>query len=143
MKGNNKDKLKEKLAENKEKLDTLLREIKEKRVNKRLETCLENLSPKQLRKLSMEYFNNIDNLGAVSWTQMCQSVKIEDDDFEFLTDFLGCLYEMAGIHQKDKKGFKVGHVLVTSKQSQSILDSGVRSIRDNIQSSFRYKINRI
>jgi len=136
MKGNNKDKLKEKLAENKEKLETLLREIKEKRVNKRLETCLENLSPKQLRKLSMEYFNNIDNLGAVSWTQMCQSVKIEDD-FEFLTDFLGCLYEMAGIHQKDKKGFKVGHVLVTSKQSQSILDCGIRSIRDNIQSSFR------
>ena len=88
----------------------------------------------------MEYFNNIDNLGAVSWTQMCQSVKIEDD-FEFLTDFLGCLYEMAGIHQKDKKGFKVGHVLVTSKQSQSILDCGIRSIRDNIQSSFRYNIN--
>ena len=138
MKGNNKEKMTEKLAETKEKLGTLLREIKESRVNKRLETCLENLSPKQLRKLSMEYFNNIDNLGSVSWTQMCQGVKIEDD-FEFLTDFLGCLYEMAGLHQKDRKGFKVGHILVTSKQSQSILDSGIRSIRDNIQSSFRYK----
>ena len=47
------------------------------------------------------------------------------------------LLEIVKIHQKDRKGFKVGHILVTSKQSQSILDSGIRSIRDNIQSSFR------
>ena len=84
----------------------------------------------------MEYFNNIHNLQNVSWTQLCQGVKIEDD-FEFLTDFLGCLYELASLHKKDKKGFKVGHILVTSKQAEAILNFGVRSIRDNIKDTFR------
>merc|ERR1712098_37218 len=99
-----------------------------KRINKRMEASLEILSPKQLRKLSMEYFNNIGNLEKVSWTEMCQGVKI-DDDFEFLTDFLGVVYEMATLHEKDKKGFKIGHVLVTSKQTQAILSQGIKSVR--------------
>jgi len=133
VKESNRKHLKERLSEVQEKLKTMTTEIREKRVNKRMETCLENLSPKQLRKLSMEYFNNIDNLQSVSWTQMCQGVKIEDD-FEFLTDFLGCLYELASLH---KKGFKVGHILVTSKQTEAILNNGVKSIRDNIKDTFR------
>ena len=67
---------------------------------------------------------------------MCQGAKIEDD-FEFLTDFLGSLYEMATIHSADKKGFKIGHVLVTSKQAEAILNYGIRSIRVDITEEFR------
>ena len=138
-KPNNKSRLQEKLSEVQQKMKTLLSEIRVKRINKRMEACLEILSPKQLRKLSMEYFNSIENLDQVSWTQMCQGVKIEDD-FEFLADFLGCMYELATLHNKEKKGFKVGHVLVTSKQTEAILSSGIKSIRDNIQESFRYLV---
>jgi len=105
-------------------------ERKEKIINTRMETCLENLSPKQLRKLCLEYFNNIDNLSEIAWADVCESVKI-GDDFEFLTDFLGVLYEFAKFH--GKKSFKVGHILVTSKQSDSILDKGVRSVRDSVK----------
>merc|ERR1711874_619976 len=68
-----------------------------------------------------------------NWVSMCQNVKI-GDDFEYLTDFLGCLYEMAKFH--GKKGFKVGHVLVTSKQSEAIVERGIRSVRDNISEAF-------
>jgi len=135
-KESNRTRLKEKANSVREKLNKVINEVREKRINKRMEESLENLSPKQLRKLSMEYFNNIGNLDKVSWTQMCQGVKM-DDDFEFLTDFLGVVYEMATLHQKDKKGFKIGHVLVTSKQTEAILGQGIKSIRDNIDETFR------
>ena len=124
---------KEKLGEQREKLKTILDNGREKRINKRLSDCLENLSPKQLRKLSMEYLNNIECVAEVNWADICQNVKI-DDDFEYLADFLGCLYEMAKFH--GKKGFKVGHVLVTSKQSEAIVEKGIRSVRDNISQAF-------
>ena len=137
IKDSNKTKLKEKLSEEKDKLKKIVGGIKEKRVNSRLEHCLENLSPKQLRKLCMEYFNQIHRLDTISWTELCKSVKI-DDDYEYLTDFLGSLYEMATLHQNTKKGFKVGHVLVTSKQTDDIVNYGIRSIRDNLQDTFRY-----
>ena len=58
--------LKDKRTEEMEKLKKILREVKQKRVDERMESCLENLSPKQLRKLSMEYFNNISRLDTVS-----------------------------------------------------------------------------
>ena len=132
-KGKNKTKLKEKQTEQREKLKKILACNKEKSINKRLSDCLENLSPKQLRKLSMEYLNNIQTLDEVNWVEICQTVKI-GDDFEYLTDFLGCLYEMAKFH--GKKGFKVGHVLITSKQSEAIVEKGIRSLRDNISEGF-------
>merc|ERR1712098_129478 len=135
-KESNRTRLKEKADSVREKLNTVINDVREKRINKRMEASLEILSPKQLRKLSMEYFNNIGNLEKVSWTEMCQGVKI-DDDFEFLTDFLGVVYEMATLHEKDKKGFKIGHVLVTSKQTQAILSQGIKSVRDNIDETFR------
>ena len=133
VKENLKSRYKEKLTEQREKLKTILEESREKRINKRLSDCLENLSPKQLRKLSMEYLNNIECVAEVNWADISQNVKL-DDDFEYLADFLGCLYEMAKFH--GKKGFKVGHVLVTSKQSEAIVEKGIRSVRDNISETF-------
>ena len=133
VKEEQKSKYKEKLTEQRESLKTILDSSREKRINKRLSDCLENLSPKQLRKLCMEYLNNIDCVAEVNWVSMCQNVKI-DDDFEYLADFLGSLYEMAKFH--GKKGFKVGHVLVTSKQSEAIVERGIRSVRDNISEAF-------
>merc|ERR1711874_371046 len=64
-----------------------------------------------------------------NWVSMCQNVKI-DDDFEYLADFLGSLYEMAKFH--GKKGFKVGHVLVTSKQSEAIVERGASRFGKNL-----------
>eukprot|EP00092_Neocalanus_flemingeri_P105061 GFUD01134622.1.p1 GENE.GFUD01134622.1~~GFUD01134622.1.p1 ORF type:complete len:663 (-),score=244.62 GFUD01134622.1:238-2226(-) len=125
-----KQKLSTRLNDLKEKIKKDRTEKKEKIINKRMETCLENLSPKQLRKLCLEYFNNIENLGDISWPEICESVKI-GDDYEFLTDFLGALYEFATFH--GKKSFKVGHILVTSKQSDSILEKGLRSVRDCVK----------
>lgn len=130
----NRSNLRGKNADQREKLRNILRSNREKRINKRLADCLENLSPKQLRKLSMEYLNNIESLDQVNWAALCQTVKI-DDDFEYLADFLGCLYEMAKFH--GKKGFKVGHVLITTKQSVAIVERGIRSVRDGITEAFR------
>ena len=129
----NRKQMKDKKTEQREKLREILVSRKEERINKRMSDCLENLSPKQLRKLCMEYLDKIDVLDEVDWVEMCRTVKI-DEEFEFLTDFLGCLYEMAKFY--DKKSFKVGHVLITSKQSEAIVKSGIRSVRDNISGSF-------
>jgi len=126
-----KTRLTTRLNELKEKLKKERDERIEKSINKRMETCLENLSPKQLRKLCLEYFNNMDNRAeSTSWAEICESVKI-GDDYEFLTDFLGALYDLANFHEK--KSFKVGHILVTSKQSVNIQAKGVRSFRDFVK----------
>jgi len=127
----NKDTLRPKLVDQKNKLHVLLVESKEKNISARMEDSLENLSPKQLRKLIMEYLGSLDSLDQVSWSDLCQTAKIEDD-FEFLFDFLGNLYDMSKFY--GKKGFKVGHILVTSKQSEAILEKGVRSVRDSFKS---------
>jgi len=126
-----KTRLNKRLNELKEKEKKEMVEKKEKIIAKRMETCLENLSPKQLRKLCLEYFNKIDAEEAtISWPEICESVKI-GDDYEFLTDFLGALYDLAKFY--DKKSFKVGHILVTSKQSENIVNKGFRSIRDFVK----------
>jgi len=126
-----KTRLTKRLSELKDKQRKEMTEKKEKIILKRMETCLENLSPKQLRKLCLEYFNNIDaQAESTSWPQICESVKI-GDDYEFLTDFLGVLYDLAKFH--GKKSFKVGHILVTSKQSENIVNKGLRSIRDFVK----------
>merc|ERR1719445_2729798 len=126
-----KTRLNKRLTELKEKEKKELVEKKEKIIAKRMETCLENLSPKQLRKLCLEYFNKIDAEEAtISWPDICESVKI-GDDYEFLTDFLSALYDLASFH--GKKSFKVGTILVTSKQSVDIKEKGVVSIRDFVK----------
>jgi len=123
--------LTKRLDELKDQVKTQRLERKEKMINKRMETCLENLSPKQLRKLCLEYFNNIENqAGNTPWADICESVKI-GDDYEFLTDFLSALHDLSNFHEK--KSFKVGHILVTSKQSATIKERGVVSIRDFVK----------
>jgi len=126
-----KTRLSKRLNELMEKQKKEINEKKEKIIGKRMETCLENLSPKQLRKLCLEYFKNLDTQAAsTNWPEICESVKI-GDDYEFLTDFLCVLYDLAKFH--DKKSFKVGHILVTSKQSENIVNKGIRSIRDFVK----------
>jgi len=89
------------------------------------------LSPKQQRKLLLEYFKKIENDGEnISWIDICESVKI-GDDYEFLTDFLCALYDLANFY--GKKSFKVGNILVTSNQSASIKEKGVVSVRDFVK----------
>ena len=82
-------------------------------------------------RINPNNYNKIDAEEAtISWPDICESVKI-GDDYEFLTDFLGALYDLAKFY--DKRSFKVGHILVTSKQSENIVNKGFRSIRDFVK----------
>lgn len=128
---NRKSQLTLRLNELKDKVKKLRLETKGKVINQRMETCLENLSPKQQRKLLLEYFKKIENDDdSISWIDICESVKI-GDDYEFLTDFLCALYDLANFHEK--KSFKVGTILVNSNQSASIKEKGVVSVRDFVK----------
>ena len=91
---------------------------------------LDKLSPTQLQKLFMEYFDNLESFQTICWKTICEEAEI-DEDLGFMIDFLGALYDLAKITRNT--GFKVGHILVTSNQAQEIVEKGFRSYRDFVK----------
>jgi len=59
-----------------------------------------------------------------------ESVKLEVD-YSLLGNFLGLLYDHAKTYHLTKKGFKFGHMLVTSNQSELIFEKGLRGLLQN------------
>jgi len=98
---------------------------------RRIHVFLNKLSPTQLQKLFMEYFDNLESFQTICWKTICEEADI-GEDFGFMIDFLGALYDLAKITRNS--GFKVGHILVTSNQAQEIVEKGFRSYRDFVKS---------
>jgi len=118
-----KSELRSKLKEN----ETMKKEAK---YQLKMMPFLDKLNPSQLRKLCMEYFDNLENLQTICWKNICESANI-DADFEFIIGFLGALYDLAKVNRKSS--FKVGHILVTSNQAETIVEQGFRSYRDFVK----------
>merc|ERR1719362_1149554 len=129
---NNEERLKvrgQRLLKRKGELQAKLRNIKEQKnaelLEKHTTTILEKISPKQLRKLCMHYFGSLAGDQSGSWKKVMESVKLEVD-YSLLGDFLSLLWYHAKTHHNTKKGFKFGHMLVTSNQSGLVFERGVR-----------------
>lgn len=121
----------QRLLKRKGELQAKLRNIKEQKnaelLEKHTTTILEKISPKQLRKLCMHYFGSLAGDQSGSWKKVMESVKLEVD-YTLLGDFLSLLWYHAKTHHNTKKGFKFGHMLVTSNQSGLVFEKGVRGI---------------
>jgi len=121
----------QRLLKRKGEIQAKLRNIKEQKtaelLEKRTTVILEKISPKQLRKLCMHYFGSLAGEQLGSWKQVMESVKLEVD-YSLLGDFLSLLWYHAKTYQNTKKGFKFGHMLVTSNQSGMVFEKGVRGI---------------
>lgn len=107
--------------------ETMKKEVK---FQLKMKPFLDKLNPNQLRKLCMEYFDNLENFQTIRWKSICESANI-DEDLEFIIGFLGALYDLAKVN--GKSSFKVGHILVTSKQCATIVEKGFRSYRDFVK----------
>jgi len=128
--GVRRSRLEKKLEELETKVQKSEKGAQEEQIKKRSESILEILTPKQLRKLVMIYFENLDNLENISWSETGAAIKMEDD-LEFLMDFFSLMFDMSRFH--DQKSFKIGHILVTSKQAEIIIEKGIWSYRDFIK----------
>lgn len=98
------------------------------RLEQRMKTYLDKLTPSQLRKIFIAYFDYIDNISLIPWSKVCQSTNMEN---EFLIGFLETLYKLAKLN--GETSFNVGNIIVTSKQSKAIVDTGFRSHRDFVK----------
>ena len=94
-------------------------------LEERTSEILERLSPRQLRKMSMNYFSGLMD-GKVQWTETLKSIKMEGD-FELVEKLLATLYQHSRANQM--KSFKFGHLLVTSQQSELIMTKGMMPIQ--------------
>merc|ERR1712156_896556 len=113
-----------------EKLRNILDQKNAALLEKRTTSLLEKISPKQLRKLCMHYFGSLAGEKLGSWREAMESVKLEVD-YSLLGNFLGLLYDHAKTYHLTKKGFKFGHMLVTSNQSELIFEKGLRGLLQN------------
>jgi len=102
----------------------------EAQIKKRTEDALDILSPKQLRKLCMTYFENVKDFENFDWLDLATAIKM-DDDLEFIVDFCALLYDTSKLYEQ--KSFKIGHILVTSKQAEAIVEKGIVSYRDFVK----------
>jgi hypothetical protein len=130
MTGVRRSRLEKRLEELEAKVNKDEKGAQEEQIKKRIESIMEILSPKQLRKLCMIYFENIDDLASLSWKETAETIKMEDE-LEFLMDFCSLLFDMAKLY--DEKSFKIGHILVTSKQAEALVEKGIWSYRDFIK----------
>ena len=119
----------QRLLKRKGELQAKLKSIRDRKttelLEKRTNVILEKISPKQLRKLCMHYFARLAGEQVVGWKEVMESVKL-GVDFAFLGDFLCLLWYHAKSNHNTKKGFKFGHMLVTSNQSELIYEKGVQ-----------------
>jgi len=122
-------------------LETKILESSETRLKEleaRTETLLKDLSPKQVRKLCMNYFSGLAEEDGAGWKETLESMKMEDDYF-FVGDFLSLLYDYA--RHYEKKGFKLGHMLVTNKQSELVFEKGMRSLKSGMIDDKAFTVN--
>ena len=70
---------------------------------------------------------------------MMESVKLEVD-YSLLGDFLSLLGCHSKTHHNTKKGFKFGHMLVTSNQSELVFEKGVIGIFSSMRDKRSWKI---
>jgi len=133
----------QRLLKRKGELQAKLNNIKDQKnaemLEKRTTAILEKISPKQLRKLCMHYFGNLAGEKLGGWTEIMESVKLEVD-FSLLGDFLSLLGCHAKTHHNTKKGFKFGHMLVTSNQSELVFEKGVIGIISNKKDKRSWRI---
>merc|ERR1712156_807354 len=125
-----KERLLRRKGEIQEKLRNILDQKNAALLEKRTTSLLEKISPKQLRKLCMHYFGSLAGEKLGSWREAMESVKLEVD-YSLLGNFLGLLYDHAKTYHLTKKGFKFGHMLVTSNQSELIFEKGLRGLLQN------------
>jgi hypothetical protein len=126
--------LQKRLEELTKKIQTERDEKNTKLLEKRTTELMENLSPKQLRKLSMHYFEGLAAGDDLVWKDILEAIKMEEE-YSFLSDFLVLLYDYA--RANGKKKFKFGHMMITSNQSELILRKGLKSVRGSVTSSWR------
>merc|ERR1712037_931771 len=133
----------QRLPKRKGELQAKLNNIKDQKnavlLEKRTTAILEKISPKQLRKLCMHYFGNLAGEKLGGWTEIMESVKLEVD-FSLLGDFLSLLGCHSKTHHNTKKGFKFGHMLVTSNQSELVFEKGVIGIFSSMRDKRSWKI---
>merc|ERR1712055_44382 len=80
----------------------------------------------------MHYFEGLMGKDKVVWKETMDSIKLEGE-YPLLANLLVLLYDHAWDAKIcSKKGFKIGHMMVTSKQSELILEKGMRSITNNL-----------
>merc|ERR1712227_340942 len=110
-----------------------LQKKKEEKVDyKNLDKLVEELKPKELRKVIMSYVSSISNLPEepekrkVNVAAAIASVNSEKD-ISFFEDFFISLGQNC---LKAEKGIKVGHVFVTQVQVKTIRGKGVLSKKD-------------
>ena len=133
----------QRLLKRKGELQAKLRNIKDQKtaelLEKRTTAILEKISPKQLRKLCMYYFGTLAGEQLGGWKEMMESVKLEVD-YSLLGDFLSLLGCHSKTHHNTKKGFKFGHMLVTSNQSELVFEKGVIGIFSSMRDKRSWKI---
>lgn len=125
-----KNRLQKKKDELESKLKVKQNEEKEVKYQLKIQNNLNVISPTQLRKLFMEYFDNLESFQTICWKSTLELANI-DEDLVFVIGFLETLYDLAKV--KRTTGFKVGHILVTSTQAQDIVEKGFRSYRDFVK----------
>merc|ERR1712240_424584 len=96
-------------------------------LEKRTKSLLENLSPKQLRKICMNYFEGLTGNKEITWKQTLEAIKM-DEEYSFVADFLILLHDYSRVNYR--KSFKLGHMLITNNQAELIYDKGWMSLRN-------------
>ena len=105
------------------KVDQILKEELDEKVTK----LLEKLSPKHLRKFCLHYFRCLTDGGRLEWREMLESVRMPGN-YALVAELLLLLHRLSGLHSS--KTFKIGHILVTTQQSELIKMKGMRPVRD-------------
>jgi len=96
-------------------------------LEKRTKALLENLSPKQLRKICMNYFEGLTGDKEITWKETLEAIKM-DEEYSFIADFLILLHDYSRVNYR--KSFKLGHMLITNNQAELIYDKGWMSLRN-------------
>ena len=105
------------------KVDQILKEELDEKVTK----LLEKLSPKHLRKFCLHYFRCLTDGGRLEWREMLESVRMPGN-YALVAELLLLLHRLSGLYSS--KSFKIGHILVTTQQSELITMKGMRPVRD-------------